>query len=155
MSGREVTIDMSENTNLDPNSGAAPQPGGYAGPQGAAKGFAGAELGNVEEEVSPADYVAPGGTGTPGGGFPSLESVVAAEQGVVPEEDVEEESDEDDDSGNSRVPPVADEGGEDVYDPSQYTVAQVQEFLEAHPDQYDAVVASEKKGKNRQGIVGE
>ncbi len=67
---------MSDQTYVDPNSGAAPQPGGYVGPEGASKGFAGAELGNVKKETAPAFYEVPN--------VPDNNGALS-----VPEEDVE------------------------------------------------------------------
>lgn len=40
------------------------------------------------------------------------------------------------------------------YDPSEHTVAEVQDYLDDNPDEFDAVVEAEKSGKNRQGITG-
>jgi hypothetical protein len=52
------------------------------------------------------------------------------------------------DSGTIDPPP---EGG---YDPGEYTVEQVNTWLEKHPDQRDAVLAAEGAGKARAGILG-
>lgn len=40
-----------------------------------------------------------------------------------------------------------------AYDPSEHTVAEVQDYLEENPEEFDEVLAAEKEGKNRQGIV--
>ena len=45
-----------------------------------------------------------------------------------------------------------DEGEE--FDPGAHTVAEVNEYITANPDQADAVIAAEQAGKNRAGIVG-
>lgn len=50
---------MSEERYVDPNSGAAPQPGGWVGPEGADKGFAGV----ASTEPEPSKYEAPGSDG--------------------------------------------------------------------------------------------
>lgn len=42
---------------VDPNSGGAPQPGGYAGPEAAEKGFA--TNGETQEETRPSEYQPP------------------------------------------------------------------------------------------------
>ena len=39
------------------------------------------------------------------------------------------------------------------FDPSDHTVAEVQEYLEANPDEGKRVRKAEKAGKNRAGIV--
>lgn len=48
---------------VDPNSGAAPQPGGYAGAEAADKGFAIPADYEVTEEPKVTEYEAPGGPG--------------------------------------------------------------------------------------------
>src|SRR5690349_5815401 len=65
----EVNINMDHY--VDPNSGAAPQPGGYAGPAAAQKGFAmpnqeavANQESPLDEEPRPSEYEAPGGAGT-------------------------------------------------------------------------------------------
>jgi len=42
-----------------------------------------------------------------------------------------------------------------AFDPGEHTVAEVHDYLAAHPDQLDAVVAAEKSGKARTSIVGD
>lgn len=42
-----------------------------------------------------------------------------------------------------------------VYDPSEYSVEQVQAYLAEHPEQTDAVLAAERTGKARKTLVGE
>lgn len=44
--------------------------------------------------------------------------------------------------------------GDGSYDPGEYTVADVNEYIADNPDQADAVLAAERAGKNRAGIVG-
>jgi hypothetical protein len=41
------------------------------------------------------------------------------------------------------------------FDPGEHTVAEVQEYLAAHPDQADAVLAAEAAGKARTTLVGD
>lgn len=42
---------------------------------------------------------------------------------------------------------------EDYYDPADYTAAQVKEFVEAHSELAEDILASESEGKNRQSLV--
>jgi hypothetical protein len=49
---------------------------------------------------------------------------------------------------------AADEGG-DTFDPSAHTVAEVNDYLDAHPDDADRVLEAEAAGKNRVSIVGD
>jgi hypothetical protein len=49
-------------------------------------------------------------------------------------------------------PEVGPSGG--VFDPSAHTVAEVEDYLAAHPEQTDAVLAAEAAGKNRTSLVG-
>jgi hypothetical protein len=61
--------------------------------------------------------------------------------------------------GDGSGPGEEGEGGsepDDVvgYDPADHTVAEVQAYLEAHPDEADAVLALEAEGKNRASLVG-
>ena len=39
------------------------------------------------------------------------------------------------------------------YDPSEHNVSEVKEYLEANPDEWDAVMEAERAGKNRQGLT--
>jgi hypothetical protein len=41
-----------------------------------------------------------------------------------------------------------------VFDPSQHTVEQVQAFLAEHPEATEQVLAAERAGKNRSGLLG-
>lgn len=47
------------------------------------------------------------------------------------------------------------EAAADVFDPGGYTVAEVAEYLTAHPEDADRVIAAERAGKNRVSIVGD
>jgi hypothetical protein len=60
----------------------------------------------------------------------------------APSEELPAQTQADDTSG---------EGG--AYDPGEHTVAEVTDYMEQHPDEADAVRASEAAGKNRKGIV--
>ena len=40
------------------------------------------------------------------------------------------------------------------FDPAEYTVAEIEEYLEDHPEERDAVIAAERKGKNRASLTG-
>jgi hypothetical protein len=45
----------------------------------------------------------------------------------------------------------ADDGG---FDPGEHTVAEVQDYLEEHPDEAEAVLAAEADGKGRSSLIG-
>jgi len=57
-------------------------------------------------------------------------------------------------SGAEGEPPPEGDGGAGVYDPGQYTVDQVNAYVEAHPEERDAVLDAEAAGKARAGILG-
>lgn len=191
---------------VDPNSGLAPQPGGYAGLEGVEKGHgipsnAYADDREPEEAADMPDYTEeqrvemkatetqaapsedaedPDGEGLeqdmkdpetnqPSGQEFSEEEQVAFQaaetQGTTPP-DVED----DDASGSEESAPADEEPAADeeapadeeaapaesgAYDPGQYTVDEVNEYLDSNPDQRDAVVAAERAGKNRKGITGD
>jgi hypothetical protein len=40
------------------------------------------------------------------------------------------------------------------FDPAEYTVAEIEEYLAENPDDREAVVAAERQGKNRASITG-
>lgn len=44
--------------------------------------------------------------------------------------------------------------GPEQFNPGDHTVAEVLAYIEANPDQGDAVVTAEQAGKNRAGITG-
>lgn len=50
--------------------------------------------------------------------------------------------------------PVPNAAGE-TFDPAVHTVPEVLAYIEAHPEQGDAVVAAEQAGQARKGIVGD
>jgi len=49
--------------------------------------------------------------------------------------------------GDAEAPP---EG--DTFDPGAHTVAEVEAYLDEHPDERDAVLAAERAGKNRASL---
>lgn len=57
----------------------------------------------------------------------------------------EPEPDEVEDEGPS--------GGAAGYDPGEYKIAEVKDYVETHPDEVDDVLAAEKAGKNRVTLV--
>ena len=169
---------MSDEIYVDPNSGAAPQPGGYAGVQGMEKGHAipgdvqaaaeaelAQELIDNEPETEPFD---------PEQAARDL-SAAQREQAEQEAEDAEEDdeagenggTEADEDGVPEEVSEVeaadakaletqgvdlsgATEGG---YDPSSGTVEDVLKYVEEHPDQKDAVRKAEESGKNRSGVL--
>lgn len=180
---------------VDPNSGAAPQPGGYAGPEAAEKGFAlpnqearADTESSVTEEPKVSEYEAPGGAGT----TKTVDEIAAAAvENNPPEEKTEEEQlllearsnprkvlsdlDEGDSASEAEgvdagaeqqasvdaavehqgTNPEVDGAEEGSFDPSEHTVTEVNEYLEKNPEQRDAVLAAERKGQARKGLVGE
>jgi hypothetical protein len=181
---------------VDPNSGAAPQPGGYAGPEAAEKGFAlpnqearADTESSVTEEPKVSEYEAPGGAGM----TKTVDEIAAAaEENNPPQEKTEEEQQllearsnprkvlSDLDEGDSASKAEATEPGaeqdasvaaavehqginpevdgaeeEGSYDPSEHSVAEVNEYLKENPEQRDVVLAAERKGQARKGLVGE
>jgi hypothetical protein len=66
-------------------------------------------------------------------------------------------------TGPAGVSPLSMEGGDggeepppeepDVYDPGDYTVAEVEAYVEAYPDQLEEVLDAEEAGKNRSTLV--
>jgi hypothetical protein len=42
----------------------------------------------------------------------------------------------------------------DSFDPGEHTVAEVEDYLAANPDEHAKVLAAEAKGKNRTSLVG-
>lgn len=161
---------MSDKPYVDPNSGAAPQPGGYAGAEAAEKGFAIPAEYEVQEEKSPAEYEAPyanGGTGQVT--VPEVDTeksdlalslsnpkqvLADLHEGETVKSEDDEFSDTEKDNAASVEHQAVDPANPDgVYDPSQYSVAEVNEYLAANPDQRDAVLAAERDGKARKTIT--
>lgn len=175
---------MTDQIYVDPNSGAAPQPGGFAGLEAAQKGFA--INGETEEETRPSEYEAPGGNPEP----KSVEELaaLAEERAAATEEEKTEEEQlrlqaisnpqqvlsDLDESGNVPAPEGSEEEANnaasveheaidpsnpdvvaEAYDPSKYGVDEVNAYLAEHPEERDAVIAAERNGKNRKTITGE
>lgn len=111
--------------------------------------------------LQPIDH---GGTRAYSAGDPVHEDNVTANGYVVGEQVAEADSDQA--VGRLRelgiLPPVdrpdtvpegADDSGDDGIDPGEATVEQVNDHLDRYPDQAPAVVAAERAGKSRAGIV--
>lgn len=131
---------------IDPNSGAAPQPGGYAAGNG--EGHA-VPTTNSDAALIAAEYTAREVAVEP-------EAEVEEQQEVTEEIESEEtttteeagESDEDEPDSE-----VEDNGAAEAYDPGAYTNDEVLAYVAEYPDSKDAVLAAEQSGKNRKGIV--
>ena len=142
---------------VDPNSGAAPQPGGYAGPHAVELGFARpeGESVNVEDTATEgeAEKAEAEGDSNPGDTEP------AGAEGTGGSEGAESETKQEQEQGTEQEEQGDDDGDVDeevlLYDPSQYTVIQVNKFLEENPELRDQVIEAERAGENRKGIVGE
>lgn len=180
---------------IDPNSGAAPQPGGYVGAHSAEYGHVQPvdqeveqkrqlnqpfdevfeypeskleEASSDEEEGEDAkedgddEISAPAPLiETPQGDTVSEEE--ASDAKALETEAVELESaaqaagdgDGDDDATGEEDGEGEDVSGQEAYDPSQYSVNEVNDYLDANPEQREAVVAAERAGKNRKTITGD
>ena len=125
---------------IDPNSGAASQPGGI---------FVGGYEGVATEPEAPT--------------APDTEPGAPAE-GETPEtpEVPEGEGEKLDGEGGGEEGPegeVGADGGDEGapaegFNPSDHTVAEVLAYIAENPDQKDVVIAAEKAGKNRTTVVG-
>lgn len=133
---------------IDPNSGAASQPGGIfvGGYEGAATEpeaptAPNAELGAPAEGEKPEGETpeTPETPEAPGGEGEKLDGEGGGEEG--PEGEVGADG--------------GDEGASaEGFNPSDHTVAEVLAYIAENPDQKDAVIAAEKDGKNRTTVVG-
>ena len=66
------------------------------------------------------------------------------------------ESGVDEDSAPAETEAEADGTGENsTYDPGEHTVAEVEQYLAEHPEETEAVLAAERAGRARKGLVGE
>jgi hypothetical protein len=93
------------------------------------------------------------GAGPPAGGsYPIIVQSLTAGPRRVDEDD--EPVIYDADTGED-VPdvPVEDDEVELGFDPADYTVAEIEDFINDNPDEAEAVLASEKAGKNRTTLV--
>lgn len=120
----------------DINSGATPQPGGVV--------YRGAETAEdaktVQEEVAQATQDALNGEGA----FANVEAGIKNDPVITaPVVEADDQAAQDGDT----------EGGEGDYDPADYTVPEVLEYLESHPDEREAVLAKERDGKDRVTIT--
>lgn len=128
---------------IDPNSGAAPQPGGI---------FIGGHEGAAAEPEPEAPTVPDTEPGAPAEGeTPEAPEAPEGEAPEAPEGEGEEPGGEAEgevgvDSGDEGAPA---EG----FNPSDHTVAEVLAYIAENPDQKDAVIAAEKAGKNRTTVV--
>jgi hypothetical protein len=57
-------------------------------------------------------------------------------------------------TGAGEEPPPDPPVGE-VFDPSEHTVAEVNEYLDANPDDEDRVIEAERAGKARKALIGD
>lgn len=177
---------------IDPNSGAAPQPGGYIGAHGAELGHAmptdeeveqkrllnqpleeffeypesklEETLGDDEEDEedeegegvinAPAELIE-----TPDGDTVTEEEASDAKaletEGVNLENSEEDTENEAEGEQGAESVEGEDNSEQEAYDPSQYSVPEVNDYLEAHPEQRDAVIEAERAGKARKGITGD
>lgn len=195
---------------VDPNSGAAPQPGGVAGLLGGERGHA--VVAQQEEDSSKEQIVSPDGLsvypnepqppshevydaeavkefseaervelkqeevgGSLDGSYVDPAVTEAPQPGTGADGEVRteeeraqlkavetgsavtlgDESEGVDEDADEDVDEVVDEDDADAYDPGEYSVAEVNDYLEANPDQRDAVVEAERAGKGRKGITGD
>lgn len=51
-------------------------------------------------------------------------------------------------------PAVTPQASDGSYDPGEHTVAEVEQYLAEHPDEADAVLDAEQRGKNRTSLTG-
>lgn len=181
---------------IDPNSGAAPQPGGYAGPHAVEQGHGPVEpdlystpvvteddapeesqptevseeeandLKSIETQaVNPAEETddnEPSDEETETKQAPeesqpadvteeeAVDAKALETQGVNVNEDSKEGGDATDESEEQETET---EDDAPAYDPSQYSVDEVVAYVEANPDQKDAVIAAEQDGKNRSTLL--
>jgi len=52
------------------------------------------------------------------------------------------------------TPPARESKRQASFDPGEHTVADVHDYIAAHPDQADAVLAAERAGKARATLIG-
>lgn len=131
---------------VDPNSGAAPQPGGYAGPEGVLNGHGTPALTQFEAEASEEEVEA----------LEETDDDTPSDDTEADGGDADGDADADADGGDGDDDAKGDDGEEAVaYDPSEHSVKDVQAYLAENPDQHDAVIAAEQAGKNRSTLTGE
>lgn len=136
---------------IDPNSGAAPQPGGYA------SGGRTAVLASAPKVSEPAAHTAESSAveGEPDPSAPIepavVEPVIEPVEPAEPAEPVEPIE-------PVVVEPVVESWVEiqDVlpaYDPTAHGVEEVKAYLAEHPDEVEAVLEAERAGKARKGLI--
>lgn len=92
---------------------------------------------------------------------PDSDEVVNIETLTYPERTPEPEGPGEDalapaeDSDEEESSPEAPESLEETYDPAEHNVDAVLEYLDEHPEQTDEVMAMERAGRGRKGILGE
>jgi hypothetical protein len=137
---------------IDPNSGAAPQPGGFVAsvlPQETAGEDAGeARPDNDPQAAERAEGTEQGNTpdapaGQPAGdaGADGADGTEDAPTGDSTEEQTEEQAEE------------TEAQAKDYSELLSGGVKDVQDYLKEHPEEKDAVIAAEKQGQNRKTLV--
>jgi hypothetical protein len=53
----------------------------------------------------------------------------------------------------TQLPAEQPEATQPIYDPGEHSVAEVQSYVQNHPEERDAIIKAEKKGKERKGIL--
>jgi hypothetical protein len=73
----------------------------------------------------------------------------------VAETEAEDVADAEDPAEEPAADPEPPESLEETYDPAEHNVDAVLEYLDEHPEQRDAVLAMERAGRGRKGLLGE
>lgn len=154
---KEQTQQQEKPRFVDPNSGAAPQPGGIA-PTPVVNEDA------PKQEEPPVDRVLDAERETQAG--PAGEQPGDPDgTGLDPQDgDTDGETEGEPGGGDVTEDGEAEDGGEtedgegepeekDYSDVLSKGVPEVEQYIEDHPEEKDAVIAAEKQGKNRKGIT--
>lgn len=149
---------------IDPNSGAAPQPGGsFFDPSKAP------DEETPVQEPEQAEDSEKSEEHENAYGVPSSESEATSAKSQetqatglpqAQKQDSDEDSD-DEDSDKDENDENKDEDGQDQgqsapvseYDPSKYNVPEVLAYVKEHPEEKDAILEKEKASENRSGVV--
>jgi len=124
----------------DPNSGAASQPGGAA----VLHDENGDVIVNKEGELEAVD----------GNDVTSKAAELKEKEGVKGDLNEEQQAEAQKNADEALADSQKDEGDESkAFDPTGKSVADVKAYVEAHPDEKDAILAAEAGGKNRPGIA--
>jgi hypothetical protein len=126
---------MSEERYIDPNSGAAPQPGGA---------FAQAE--KPEEIQVPVPHLDQALTQE----VPAQKETPEQEETPVEEKAPEETPEE---TPAEEAPEEEAPQQEEGFDPAAHSINEVLAYVEENPDQKDAVLEQERDGKNRSTLI--